>query len=209
MNTLFYKKRRDERKQPSLSPAVSKTSVVIFSKVALLRSEEQTKLQSWSFVDQVLSNMIGYYCLFVSVRPMCHQITVARYFTFSDNLLKISHDAQYYSLATTRSVWDVIAIAPFTCTAHSTPAQRSHQRSTATSASKWLINIIFHSLSQLFARSKSGFFKEIADPVVCECHHGLTTTVAGVSPNIWHTVKLVLIIVLEVLIWLELELRAT
>ena len=91
--------------------------------------------------------------LFESVRPMCHQITVARYFTFSDNLLKISHDAQYYSLATTRSVWDVIAIAPFTCTAHSTPAQRSHQRSTATSASKWLINIIFHSLSQLFARS--------------------------------------------------------
>ena len=53
MNTLFYEKRRDERKQPPLSPAVSKTSVVIFSKVALLRSEEQTKLQSWSFVDQV------------------------------------------------------------------------------------------------------------------------------------------------------------
>ena len=154
MNTLFYEKRRDERKQPSLSPAVSKTSVVIFSKVALLRSEEQTKLQSWSFVDQVLSNMIGYYCLFVSVRPMCHQITVARYFTFSDNLLKISHDAQYYSLATTRSVWDVIAITPFTCTAH----QHTAQHSTATSASKWLINIIFHSLSQLFARSKSGFF---------------------------------------------------
>ena len=53
MNTLFHEKRRDERKQPSLSPAVSMTSVVIFSKVALLRSEEQTKLQSWSFVDQV------------------------------------------------------------------------------------------------------------------------------------------------------------
>ena len=106
----------------------------------------------------IRSNMIGYYCLFESVRPMCHQITVARYFTFSDNLLKISHDTQYYSLATTRSVWDVIAIAPFTFTAHSTPAQRSHQRSTATSASKWLINLIFHSLSQLFARSKSQFF---------------------------------------------------
>ena len=149
----------------------------------------------------IRSNMIGYYCLFVSVRPMCHQITVARYFTFSDNLLKISHDTQYYSLATTRSVCDVIAITPFTCTAH----QHTAQHSTATSASKWLINIIFHSLSQLFARSKSGFFKEIADPVVCECHHGLTTTVAGVCPNIWHTVKqLVLIIVLEALIWLEL-----
>ena len=207
MNTLFYEKRRDERKQLSLSPAVSKTSVVIFSKVALLRSEEQTKLQSWSFVDQVqydwllllvcidTSNVSPNYgrTLFHLLRQFVKDIARRTILLPGDHsqCVRCHRNCSFYLHSTAHS------------TAHST------QHRTATSASKWLINIIFHSLSQLFARSKSGFFKEIADPVVCECHHGLTTTVAGVCPNIWHTVKLVLIIVLEVLIWLELELRAT
>ena len=152
MNTLFYEKRRDERKQPSLSPAVSKTSVVIFSKVALLRSEEQTKLQSWSFVDQVqydwllllvcigTTNVSPNYgrTLFHLLRQFVKDIARRTILLPGDHsqCVRCHRNCSFYLHSSQHSAQ------------HSTAKQ-----STATSANKWLINIIFHSLSQHFARS--------------------------------------------------------